>query len=78
MMERYALLTAREKDGRSFFTKVGVMFPNRSGEGFTMYFEALPIPGPDGVKVIVKKAEPKPTGNREPTQADSYGEPAPF
>jgi hypothetical protein len=79
MSDRYDLLTAREKDGRSYFTKIGVMFPNRNGEGFTCFFEALPIPGPDGCKVIVKKAEPKPdnrsAGQRTPTYDN---EPAPF
>jgi hypothetical protein len=65
MSERYDLLTAREKDGKSYFTKIGVMFPNRSGEGFTCFFEALPIAGPDGCKVIVKKAEPRENGQRQ-------------
>jgi hypothetical protein len=57
MSDRYDLLVAREKDGRSYFTKIGVMFPNRSGDGFTCFFEALPLPGPDGCKVIAKKAD---------------------
>jgi hypothetical protein len=70
--DRYDLLTAREKDGKSYFTKIGVMFPNRSGDGFTCFFEALPIPGPDGCKVIVKKAEPRERTEtqRQPASAD--------
>lgn len=45
MADRYDLLTARKgRDGRSFFTKVGVMFANRNGDGFSLSFEALPIP----------------------------------
>jgi hypothetical protein len=71
--DRYDLLTAREKDGKSYFTKIGVMFPNRSGDGFTCFFEALPIPGPDGCKVIVKKAEPRQAPQqqaREPATID--------
>jgi hypothetical protein len=69
MSDRYDMLTAREKDGRSYFTKVGVMFPNRNGDGFTAIFEALPIPGPDGCKVIVKKAEPR-EQRQQPAQVD--------
>lgn len=57
MSKRYDLLTAREKDGRSYFTKIGVMFPNRDSDGFTAIFEALPLPGPEGCKVIVKLAD---------------------
>ena len=80
MSDRYDLLTAREKDGKSYFTKVGVMFPNRNGEGFTCFFEALPIPGPDGCKVIVKKAEARQQSyNGDPRTNSSGGarQPAP-
>ena len=90
MADRYDLLTAREKDGRSYFTKIGVMFPNRSGDGFTCLFEALPIAGHDGCKVIVKKAEAKQSYNGDPrtnrsgatsqpaSQYDDVDEGAPF
>jgi hypothetical protein len=71
MADRYDLLTAREKDGRSYFTKIGVMFPNRSGEGFTCFFEALPIPGPDGCKVIVKLADQNGGQRRAPQPASA-------
>lgn len=83
-MERYDLLTAREKDGRSYFTKVGVMFPNRNGDGFTILFEALPIPTAEGCKVIAKKAEPRDVqGRGQPRtsagqQIDSDPDFAPF
>lgn len=68
-MDRYDLLTAREKDGKSYFTKIGVMFPNRSGDGFTAFFEALPLPGPDGCKVIVKLADQSGPGRQARHQA---------
>lgn len=73
MSDRYDMLTVREKDGKSYFTKIGVMFPNRNSEGFTAIFEALPIPGPDGCKVIVKKAEPRDNGGqRQPSRAAAF------
>jgi hypothetical protein len=77
-MDRYDMLTVREKDGRAYFTKIGVMFPNRNGEGFTAYFEALPIPGPDGCKVVIKKAEERPRTAQRTSQYDDASEPAPF
>ena len=76
MSQRYDLLVAREKDGRSYFTKIGVMFPNRSGEGFTCFFEALPLPGPEGCKVIVKPADSN-GGQRQQSQS-RQGEQVPF
>jgi hypothetical protein len=74
MSDRYDLLTAREKDGKSYFTKIGVMFQNRSGDGFTCFFEALPISGPDGCKVIVKKADT--TGNQGGARREQRPQPA--
>lgn len=48
-MQRYDLIIAREgKDGRSYWTKIGSGFPARSGEGFSLSFDALPMPGKDG------------------------------
>jgi hypothetical protein len=76
MSQRYDLLVAREKDGRSYFTKIGVMFPNRSGEGFTCFFEALPLPGPEGCKVIVKPADSN--GSQRQQSQSRQGEPVPF
>lgn len=76
MSQRYDLLVVREKDGRSYFTKIGVMFPNRSGEGFTCFFEALPLPGPEGCKVIVKPADSN-DSQRQQSQS-RQGEPVPF
>lgn len=48
MAQRYDLVTAREgKDGKSFFTRIGVAFENRDGKGFSLSFEALPLPSID-------------------------------
>ena len=46
MAERYDLKVARRgKDGKTWWTKIGVMFPNKSGkDSFNLIFESLPIP----------------------------------
>ena len=45
MAERYDLKVARtDKNGKTWWTKIGVMFPMRERDGFNMTFEALPIP----------------------------------
>lgn len=78
MSKRYDLLTAREgKDGKNYFTKIGVMFPNRETDGFTAMFDALPLPGPEGCKVIVKLADQNGERSSAPRQqqgqqADDY------
>ena len=44
MTERFDVMTPRSgRDGKTYWTRIGVMFPNRNG-GFSIQFEALPIP----------------------------------
>jgi len=45
MADRYDLKTARTgRDGKTYWTKIGVMFPMRERDGFNITLEALPIP----------------------------------
>jgi hypothetical protein len=50
MTARYDLMVARESNGKTFWTKLGVMFPMNGRDGFSISLEALPIPqmGKDG------------------------------
>ena len=44
MADRYDLKTARTgKDGKTYWTKIGVMFPMKERDGFNISLEALPI-----------------------------------
>lgn len=69
MSTRYDLVSPRKaKDGdRVYFTKIGAAFPNRSGEGYTLVFEALPLPDAEG-QVRVLMMVPKEKEDREPAQ----------
>ena len=60
-MERYDLLTARKVGDKTYWTRVGVMFPQRDGRGFRLSFESLPVPQfYDGkVEVTVMAFPPK-------------------
>lgn len=61
-MSRFDLVSPRKaKDSdKTYFTKIGVAFPNRSGEGYTLSFEALPLPDAEGqVRVLMMPAKPK-------------------
>lgn len=53
-MDRYDVLTVRESNGKSYFTKLGVMFQNKSGDGFTLFLDAMPAPTEGQYKLIVK------------------------
>jgi hypothetical protein len=47
----------REDDkGKTWWTKIGVAFENRGGDGFMLLFEALPIPNKNNeVRVVMKQ-----------------------
>jgi hypothetical protein len=48
MAQRYDLVTPREdKNGKTWWTRVGVAFENQNGDGFSLSFEALPLPSLD-------------------------------
>lgn len=43
MTERLDALTVREsKDGKSFWTKIGVAWPNKNGPGYIVRLDAMP------------------------------------
>lgn len=49
MTSRYDILSGRtDKDGKKRWTKIGVMFPSKQGEGFSIKLEALPLPNAEG------------------------------
>jgi hypothetical protein len=44
MADRYDLKVARQgKDGKTYWTKIGVMFPMKERDGFNITLEALPL-----------------------------------
>ena len=49
MSTRYDLIVPRPgRDGKTYFTKIGVAFPNKDGKGFSLSFEALPLTDEEG------------------------------
>lgn len=67
MTQRYDLITAREsKEGKTYWTKVGSAFPSRSGEGFSLLFDALPIAGKDGAVWVQMRIPQERTDSQRP------------
>lgn len=58
MATRMDVLTGREKDGKTYWTRIGVAFPARDGGGWNLMLDALPVSG----QCILR--EPKPRENR--------------
>lgn len=60
---RLDALTVRESDGKSYWTRIGVAFPNREGPGFMVKLDAMPA-SKDG-QYIIHLMEPRQNGDRQ-------------
>lgn len=54
MTDRYDLLTVRESNGKSYFTKLGVMFANKAGDGFNILLDGVPASVDGQYRLIAK------------------------
>ena len=59
MSNRYDVMSPRkDREGKTRWTRVGVMFPAKSGNGFAIKLDALPLPDEKG-EVWISAMEPK-------------------
>jgi hypothetical protein len=66
MTERLDALTVRESNGKSYFTKIGVAFPSRNGNGYSVLLDAMPAPTDGQFKILLM--EPKERDQGAPRQ----------
>lgn len=59
MNERMDALSVRESNGKSYFTKIGVAFPNKDGKGFSLLLDAMPAPNDGQFKILLRVPDPK-------------------
>ena len=73
MATRYDLIVGREygTEGKVAWTKIGAAFPAKSG-GFSLTFDALPLPGKDGACRVLMR-EPQARDGEPPRQAARGG-----
>lgn len=71
MGERLDALAVRESNGKSYFTKIGVAFPARDGNGFSLLLDAVPASADGQYKILLRTPLP-PRGEQQTRQ------PAPF
>ena len=65
-------------NGKNFFIKLGSAAPNEDG-GFTIYFDALPLPGPKGgCRVSIKPRQSYGGGSRSQSSTGFDSKEAPF
>jgi hypothetical protein len=80
MSDRFDALAVRESNGKSYFTKIGVAFKSRTGNGYSLLLDAIPAPTDGQFKILLM--EPKPRDGQQARQRETVGqydgEPAPF
>jgi hypothetical protein len=65
MTNRMDIVTSRQgSDGKTYFTKIGVAFQNRNG-GWSMAFEALPVPSINDKGILECRALLMPPRDRD-------------
>ena len=68
-MNRLDALTVREKDGKSYWLKIGVAFPSKDGSGFSVLLDAMPAPTEGQFKIMLRPPQDGGnTGNRAQTR----------
>lgn len=82
--KRLDALVCNERDGKTFWTRIGVAFPHREtgdwNNGATIMLDALPVDG----KIVLRPPKPRDGQRQAPQQRrDSYddggtNEPPPF
>ena len=77
MANRYELKTARQgNDGKTYWTRIGSMFPMKGKNGFNLVFDALPIPSQNDqgqMEVRVTAWEPLPKGGQPDAHNQAKG-----
>lgn len=71
MTERLDALTVRESNGKSYWTKIGAAFPNKSGPGYIVRLDAMPA-SMDG-QFSIHLRVPMPKDDQRPAQSGGGG-----
>lgn len=74
--QRLDAMSAREKDGKTYWNRVGVAFPAKQGPGWTIYLDSVPAPVDGQYKIMLMA--PKPRGDSATNAAPSGDDDIPF
>jgi hypothetical protein len=74
MADRLDAMVARENNGKTYWTKLGVAWPSKNGEGYTVVLDAMPAPVDGQFKISLFPPKPRdnaPSGGRGSSNAGS-------
>jgi hypothetical protein len=82
MTERLDALSVRESNGKSYFTKIGVAFPAKSGNGYSVLLDAIPASVDGQFKILLMEPKPREdtvNARQQPRQpAPAFDDDVPF
>lgn len=71
MVDRYDALSVVEgRNGKKFWTKIGVAFPTRSGNGYSVFLDYVPVATNEDGKIAIMLMEPKERDDRPSRDRD--------
>lgn len=78
MTDRYEVkFPVKSRDGKTYWSRCGVAFPSKDGNGFNILLDCVPVPVETGpIKLGMWPAEPKEKRREEP--AGDLDDPIPF
>jgi hypothetical protein len=65
MTERLDAMTVRESNGKSYWTKIGVAFPAKQGDGWSVLLDAMPAPVEGQFKILLRTPLPPRDGQQQ-------------
>lgn len=79
MSERLDALAVRESGGKSWFTKIGVAFASRNGNGYSVLLDAMPAPTEGQFKILLMEPKERTDAPRQQQRQPAYDDDeAPF
>lgn len=69
MADRLDALTVRESNGKSYWTRLGVAWPNKNGPGYIVKLDA--VPAPTEGQFVIHLREPLPREGRPQSMPDA-------
>lgn len=67
MTNRLDALSARESNGKTYWTRVGVAFQTKDGTGWNVLLDAMPAPVDGQFKISLMVPKPRDGGGGQPS-----------
>lgn len=78
MIDRYDALTVRESGDKNYWTRIGVAFPAKNGDGYTVLLDAMPASSDGQYKIFLREPREKREKPADRAQQGPMDDPVPW